>query len=382
MRLGDGNDGLADRPTYYADRVGAEVVAAKAVAERKAGGLYLTPVDVADFMAAQVIAHSDSVCILDPAAGSCTLLCAVVERLASADQSFRQAELTAYETDSDLQNSLSAALGNLKRWAAKRHITVQTRIERQDFLLAHAEILTATHQLFRRPSAPLFDLIMANPPYFKIPKSDRRAKAATSVVHGQPNIYALFMAVGAAVLRQGGEFLFVTPRSFASGPYFRLFRNKFFANVRPTDIHIFDSRRKAFGRDDVLQENIILKGIRDDGWQGRAARFKLHISSSAGIIDLEHPSRRSLPLEDALDTASAEKVLRLPVLRDEDEAVRLVDSWTGSLHQYGMNISTGPVVPFRATRFLHQTDVPPGSRVPLLWMNHVHAMRISFPNGK
>ena len=79
------------------------------------------------------------------------------------------------------------------------------------------------------------------------------------VVHGQPNIYALFMAATAALLRKGGEFLFITPRSFASGPYFRLFREKFFANIRPVGVHVFGSRREAFGRDEVLQESIGLR---------------------------------------------------------------------------------------------------------------------------
>jgi hypothetical protein len=37
VQLGERN-GLEDRPSYYADRVGAEVVAAKTIAERKAGG--------------------------------------------------------------------------------------------------------------------------------------------------------------------------------------------------------------------------------------------------------------------------------------------------------------------------------------------------------
>jgi adenine-specific DNA-methyltransferase len=46
-----------------------------------------------------------------------------------------------------------------------------------------------------------------------------------------------------------------------------------------------------------------------------------------------------------------------------------------------MNISTGPVVPFRATEFLDETGVPADRHVPLIWMNHVRAMRISFPNG-
>src|SRR5277367_3586652 len=101
------------------------------------------------------------------------------------------------------------------------------------------------------------------------------------VVHGQPNIYALFMAVTASLLRNGGEFLFITPRSFASGPYFRLFREKFFAAVRPVGVHVFGSRREAFGRDEVLQESIILKGVRDDGWQHSRKSFGLNITSSA-----------------------------------------------------------------------------------------------------
>jgi adenine-specific DNA-methyltransferase len=369
------------RPTCYADRVGAAVVASKTVADRKAGGLYLTPVEVADFMAAQVSTRGGSVRILDPAAGSGTLLCAVVERLASADRPFREAELTAYETDLDLQDALAAVLDNLKGWAAKHHVTVRVRIEKRDFVLTHAEILRTTGHLFDTQETQLFDLVIANPPYFKIPKCDRRAQAATSVVHGQPNIYALFMAASAALLREGGEFLFITPRSFTSGPYFRLFRERFFANLRPTDVHVFGSRRQAFGRDEVLQENITLKGVRDDGWQSRIGRFKLRISSSAGIADLERSAHRELPLEDALDMASADRVLRLPILRDEDEAVRLVDSWSGSLHQFGMNISTGPVVPFRATEFLNEAGTPPERYAPLIWMNHVRAMRVSFPNG-
>jgi adenine-specific DNA-methyltransferase len=46
-----------------------------------------------------------------------------------------------------------------------------------------------------------------------------------------------------------------------------------------------------------------------------------------------------------------------------------------------MNISTGPVVPFRAAELLHEAGMPLQGYVPLIWMNHVHAMRVSFPNG-
>ena len=68
-----------------------------------------------------------------------------------------------------------------------------------------------------RPRNEEFDVVISNPPYFKIGKADPCATAASIVVHGQPNIYALFIAVGATLLRQGGDFITITPRSFASG---------------------------------------------------------------------------------------------------------------------------------------------------------------------
>src|SRR5260370_7692778 len=97
------------------------------------------------------------------------------------------------------------------------------------------------------------------------------------VGEGQTNIYALFMAATAALLRKGGQFLFLTPRSFAAGPYFRLFREKFFANVRPVAVHVFGSRRGAFGRDHVLHENIILLVVRDDDTQHLTLYSQLNI---------------------------------------------------------------------------------------------------------
>jgi adenine-specific DNA-methyltransferase len=366
-------------PSRSADRLGAGIVARKTSAERKAGGLYLTPVEVADFISGQASTGASKMRILDPAAGSGTLLCAVVERLAIAEPRVQKMELTAYETDPDLQEALASVLDSLKRWAAEHQTEMGFRIEKQDFVLAHAGSLTSNGHLFDTQSTERFDLVIANPPYFKISKDDPRAQAAMIVVHGQPNIYALFMAATAALLRKGGEFLFITPRSFASGPYFRLFREKFFATVRPIGVHVFGSRREAFGRDEVLQESMVLRGVRDDGWQHSCEIFELEISGSAGIADLSNPTRRSLPLRDALNMASDAKIFRLPILPAEDAALRLVDSWTGSLHQYEMNISTGPVVPFRASEFLDKVGTPSKDYAPLIWMSHVHAMQVNFP---
>jgi adenine-specific DNA-methyltransferase len=170
VSAGKSHDSRDERPTRRADRVGAEVVARKTTAQRKAGGLYLTPVEVADFMAAQVIGGAGSVRILDPAAGSGTLLCAVVERLASASPPVREADLTACETDPDMQNALRAALEDLTRWAARHGTEVKVKVEKADFVAAQAHVLKANGQLFGSQLTKPFDVVIANPPYFKIPK--------------------------------------------------------------------------------------------------------------------------------------------------------------------------------------------------------------------
>jgi len=45
-------------------------------------------------------------------------------------------------------------------------------------------------------------------------------------------------------------------------------------------IHVFHSRRDTFARDDVLQENIIIKAGRADGWAAGPGKKFIHISTS------------------------------------------------------------------------------------------------------
>lgn len=369
-------------PTTRADIAGAAYAASVTVDHRKNYGLYLTPIPVANFIASQIKAAGATVRILDPAAGAGILLCAAVESLVSRKNPPRRIELVAYEIDASLAKVLTEELTALQIWAADRGTMVEVQVVRADFILDHAAALRSMGGFFPHIAPEhAFDAVIANPPYFKLNKADPRAQAAAAVVHGQPNIYGLFMAVGAALLRDGGELVFITPRSFASGPYFRLFRDRFFDCIRPELVHVFGSRRDAFGRDAVLQENVIIKGVRQDGWTRQHVSGLLTISSSQGVSDLGTPERRVVGLGSVLNLDSKEKVLRLPGSSAEDDLMRLVDKWPGSLSAYGLKISTGPVVPFRATELLDKAGDVPASHVPLLWMNHVQAMQVSWPIG-
>ena len=372
--------GEGERPAVYADRVGEWYAARKSDRHRKEHGLFLTPVGAADFMAGRIRAEGWKLRVLDPAAGAGILGCAAVEALVSRRSKPRVVELVVHEIDEELIAPLRAVLDRLADWCRARGVTLVVRVETADFILANAGVLHSCGGLLPcRTKTEDFDIVISNPPYFKIGKADPRAVAASPVVHGQPNIYALFMAVGAARLRSGGDFVFITPRSFASGPYFRRFRDVFFDLIRPTGIHLFGSRREAFVRDEVLQENVILSGVRRGRRHGNGAGAPLVISSSRGVSDIEEAVHREVPANMVLDLESGERVLRLPV-RDEDEAaLALVDSWPSSLHGLGLNISTGPVVPFRATEFIGRQGRVPASHAPLLWMDHVRAMSATWP---
>src|SRR5207245_2543812 len=142
-----------------------------------------------------------------------------------------------------------------QEWMKAQGRTLHFKIVKSDFIMTQAWAL-------QWPTNDYFDMVISNPPYFKLSKADPRAKATAAIVHGQPNIYAIFMALGAALLNVGGQFVFITPRSYAAGRYFSRFREYFFSKMRPRTIHLFDSRREVFS--DVLQESVILYAERSN----------------------------------------------------------------------------------------------------------------------
>jgi len=373
---------IDERPTLFADRVGRAYTLGTSASHKKKYGQYLTPVVVADFMASLIECDDEEVRILDPGAGTGVLACAVAEALAGRKQKPRRLAIDAYESDSELLPILDRSMRHLRAFLNRQGIALTYRTVAEDFVLEHAAQLRRGEALFQNGSEPCeYDVAIGNPPYFKLPKSDPRARAAEHVVHGQPNIYALFMAISAALLRPGGELVFITPRSFTSGPYFQRFRERFFTRVQLEAVHVFDSRKDAFSRDGVLQENMILKGRCREHWAKVDSGGSVRVSVSHGAADIATSTFRSVPMAGLLDMESKERMLRIPSSEDEDQIVHRIDNWTGKLSSFGMQCSTGPVVPFRAVELLSmQGDVSNG-HAPLLWLQNVHPMRIEWPTS-
>lgn len=110
-----------------------------------------------------------------------------------------------------------------------------------------------------------FDLVIMNPPYKKLAASSRERKLVSSVSTETSNLYSAFMALGVHLLRPGGQLLAITPRSFANGPYFRLFRRYFLERMHLDRVHVFGARNKVFADTAVLQENVILHQFAEAG---------------------------------------------------------------------------------------------------------------------
>jgi len=200
-------------PGTYADRLGLQYTATVSQGHKKENGQFFTPPEIAHFMASLSDSHSQDVRILDPGCGTAILTCALIERLVASNPNLRSIQIVVYETDSDLLPFTNASLNHLETWLTERKVSLNYELKVTDFILDYGYVLNGTSALFENV-AETFDIVICNPPYFKLSKDDLRTKAASAIVNGQPNIYAFFMAVSSRLLNPKGELIFITPRSF------------------------------------------------------------------------------------------------------------------------------------------------------------------------
>ncbi len=369
-------------PSHFADRMGYAYTSNINKDRKKENGQYFTPNKIADYMSSLSTKTNQNVLdILDPGCGTGTLSCSLIEYIVENNKKLIEIKLTCYEIDEDLIPYTKQVFNYLTKWIENQNPTIKLnyKIYNDDFVLSNRFIFDETSLFPLNENQKKFDIIISNPPYFKISKSDEKAKIAASIVYGQPNIYSIFMMLSAHLLSNNGEMIFIIPRSFTSGPYFRLFRKQFFHTVLLKNIHIFNSRKKAFKRDNVLQENIIIKAIK----KRKSTNDKVTISTSESIEDLEDTTISRYPLEEIIDMESKQKILYIPLNLKDEEIIKIFQKWKNNFEKNFMKISTGPVVAFRKRDFLFDnTESSNRNFSPLLWLTNTKPMKLVFPGSK
>ncbi|MCI2133168.1 MAG: Eco57I restriction-modification methylase domain-containing protein [Bacteroidales bacterium] len=364
-----------ERPAQFAERLGREYANASIQKEKKHKGQFFTPLAISAFMGGLATpSKKKEVSILDPGCGLAILSCALIEHLIESG-ALSKITLTLYETDKKVIPLTEAVMNHLKDWCGAHKVVLEYQLNETDFVLDKCECLDGADTIFGEMfGAEKYDYIISNPPYFKLAKDDVHTRSCASIVDGQTNIYALFMAICAKILSEDGQMIFITPRSFASGRYFRSFRDFLFSQVHIDLIHLFNTRKDTFSKDEVLQELVIMR------MHPAGDISNITVSFSQGISDLGAPYQKDYPATDIVDVTSDEKVVFLPVDGRDEAILNLFRSWDGNMEKYGIKISTGPVVAFRAYDFI--INEPAEDTVPLYWLHNVVKMLCDHPVQK
>lgn len=326
-------------------------------------GQFFTPSDLAAFMASLFEVTDRPAQLLDPGAGVGSLAAAVAARWQTAGGG--PLAVTAVECDPRLCGPLARTMDDLGRLPE-----VTGAVVGEDFIEWGSDRLSG----FGAVDAAKFDLVIMNPPYRKIHSASMQRRRLAAAGIEVPNLYAGFVALASGLLENGGQIVAITPRSFTNGPYFKKFRRLLLDRIGLRWIHVFESRDVAFADSEVLQENVIIHGV-------RGARPTEVIVSSSQLAS-GPVKRRTVPYGEVVLPDDPEAFIHLVLDETSARHARRVRSLPCRLEDLGLAVSTGPVVDFRVKGHLRY-EFAPGT-VPLVYPTHLREGRVAWPqpNGR
>lgn len=350
---------------WYIEKIPIEI--------RKKKGQYFTNKEVSKLMVALFnnIDQKKEIKILDPGAGIGIFESSFCEYLKSLKKQVK-VSFDLYENDTNVLSLLELNMKACGEEMASESIEIDYKIFNEDFILSNASIFNNQKNFDSNRKG--YDFIISNPPYYKLNKDSPQIVEMENIVNGQPNIYPFFMAISARLLKNNGQMTVLTPRSYCSGLYFKKFRECFFNDIRPQKIHLFESRKEIFKKFGVLQENVILNAIKTS-----KNPKNILISTSNGIPNEDETIHAKKSNYDKIVIQkNNDIVMRIPISVIDELIAEHIDNFDNNLKKLGFKVSTGPVVPFRAKKFLlknmHNYNI-----IPLIWMHNIVDGIIKWP---
>lgn len=218
-----------------------------------------------------------------------------------------------------------------------------------------------------------YDFVIGNPPYMKISKDAPDAAAMPEVCYGAPNLYFLFAAMGLYNLTDDGEMVYIIPRSWTSGAYFKRFRQYFLTEGKLEYIHLFVSRNKVFDKEDVLQETIIIKAKKT-----YIVPEKVMITSSQSNSDFDNLTSLKVPY--SLVVSGNDFYVYLVTDEREVSVLERLNKFNKTLPDIDLKMKTGLTVDFRNREILR--DVEEEGAIPLFYPQHIKQGEVKFPIQK
>ena len=336
---------------------------------RKKNGQFFTSKETALFMASlfDLSSFSKEISILDPGAGSGILTAAFVQRIIDTNK-VKMIKITCYETNDDILELLNKNLSWIRN---NSPLKIEYKVIKDNYITS--QTLDYNNMLGACIEPKKFDVIIGNPPYLKIGKMANEALSMPDICYGAPNLYFLFMEMASFNLVDSGELVFIVPRSWTSGAYFKKFREKFLSEVALMHIHLFVSRDKVFDKEAVLQETIIIKAKK------KANKPKsITITTTNANCDFDNKTVFEAPYE--MVVSGEHKYVFLVTDKEEADTVEKVNEWKDTLPTFGLKMKTGLTVDFRNRDALR--DDAEEKAVPLFYSQHIKDGKVIFPVGK
>lgn len=300
---------------------------------RKKKGQFFTSINAALFMGQEAAICAASLRILDPGAGN-GILGASVVKYCIDNHMCSEFMLTFIETDAAVLPVLQETVELLHAYARQHSCKLEWNIRTENFLTGDIE--------------EKYDIIICNPPYRKIRKNAPEAETMVKYVYGQPNLYSLFMAKGMELLHENGRFVYITPRSWVSGDYYKAVRESLLRNINIRSLLLYKERDSVFTTEDVLQETMILCAEKSSIQQPVIHLYTVNDDSFANM------TRVDVPAKDIKDIGDNHYLL-LPTSRAEVDTIRKMSIIPDTFESLGYIFKTGPVVEFRNKDYLSNT---------------------------
>lgn len=337
--------------------------------QRKKYGQFFTSKKTAIFMAElfEINNKIQEVSILDPGAGSGVLSIALLERLQTFT-TIKKIQLVCYENDPNIIELLQS---NLEMVCSQSSQKISYKIISDNYILSQA--INYNNKLNAELDTNKYDFIIGNPPYMKIAKDSPEVLAMSDVCYGAPNLYFLFASMSMFNLKENGELVYIIPRSWTSGAYFKKFRQKFLNEGVLEHIHLFVSRNKVFEKEKVLQETIIIKSKKTN-----IKPKTLTITTTQSNADFYHKTIFKAPYSTVVN--KADSYVYLVTNSDEIDVLNNLNKWNDTLLSIGLKMKTGLTVDFRNKDSLRNKIEE--KAVPLFYSQHIQNGKVVFPIGK
>lgn len=325
---------------------------------------YFTPYEIAKYMCEMFdIQAKESLKILDPCGGTGVLVACIIEELLKAKE-LRNLVIDIYEKDLKVIDILNKNIEVIKNSVSVRNLDLRINV-------IHENYIAKNKDFWNDQKEGDYDFIIGNPPYKKINKDSVEAKAMNDIVFGQPNIYMLFLAMSVLHMHKAGQLVYLIPRSFCNGKYFKEFRKWLKDNCYISCIHSFQDRTQIFN-DEVLQELVVIK-------IEKIKKNEILISHSKNSLDLKESQIEVLKSNFIWEMSDMLRI-RLPLHNGDSDVLNIFDQFKSTMESSGIIFSTGPVVDFRVKKGLSKNAS--ADSVPVIWSAHFGKNEIDWPNRK